>query len=188
MLAETQVTTRCNVCKFKAWVTVRKQQKGRVNKWAAGVFVYSDVAPWLCFQLLFCLHLPDFNSCGLKLYILGTEVDRKAFSGILSSITVLSALSLNERFWFWSVKSGGFQSRGWTARPTDSATDYSNKERNHQETHTIIRTTGYRDNCSQPAMFSSSVHPTAHDRAKHTWGTLTSPSQTHTHTYIFSLR
>lgn len=48
---------------------------------------------------------------------------------------------------------------------------------------------GYHDNCSQPAMFSSSVHSTAHDRAKHTWGTLTSPTHTHSHTPIhFVLR
>lgn len=46
---------------------------------------------------------------------------------------------------------------------------------------------GYHDNCSQPAMFSSSVHPTAHDRAKHTWGTLTSLCHKHTH-HTFFLR
>lgn len=59
----------------------------------------------------------------------------------------------------------------------------------HAHTYDHTHTMGYHDNCSQPAMFSSSVHTAAHDRARHTWGTLTSPCHTHTYTHhTFLLR
>lgn len=143
-----------------------------VTEWAA------EVASWLCFHLLLCFH---YQHCA----------GSKGFWGFVSSSAVLSIFN---KTWIGNhLQSGVMDS---TNHLSVGKTDDSSVKRlilweqiTCVHTHTIVHTMGYHYNCSQPAMFSSSVHVTAHDRAKHTCGALTfSPSHTLTHTQTFFLR